>query len=210
MGEQFEQLILTPLESLKPGKLRKVVIIIDALDECGREDDIQLLLYQISRGAGSDSFRWRAFMTGRPELPVRLGIDAIREDVVQRQLELVPEPEMHHDLTCFFNTRFASIRDDFNRLCHADSQLSESWPGQEATQQLVQMAIPLFIFAATVCRFIEDRAWSDPRAQLERILQHATAFSEMDSLEATYLPILSQLTVPTKAAQQNCVMNFIR
>ncbi|KAL2783176.1 hypothetical protein BJX66DRAFT_330783 [Aspergillus keveii] len=64
------------------------------------------------------------------------------------------------------------------------------------------MAIPLFIFAATVCRFIEDRAWSDPQAQLEKILQNATAFSEMDNLEATYLPILSQLTVPSKAAQQ--------
>jgi hypothetical protein len=97
-------------------------------------------------------------------------------------------------------TRFAKIRADFNTLCHADSQLPQSWPGHEATQQLVNMAIPLFIFAATVCRFIEDRAWSDPRAQLEKILQHATAFSEMDNLEATYLQILSQLAVPSEAA----------
>ncbi|KAL2783175.1 hypothetical protein BJX66DRAFT_138218 [Aspergillus keveii] len=114
MGEQFEQLILKPLESVKPGKSRTVVIIIDALDECGSEDDIRRLLYQISRGAKmkADKIRWRAFMTGRPEMPVRLGIDAIRGDVEQRQLELVPEADIHHDLTSFFKTRFASIRDD--------------------------------------------------------------------------------------------------
>lgn len=34
------------------------------------------------------------------------------------------------------------------------------------------MAVPLFIFAATVCRFIEDPAWSDPADQLEKVLQY--------------------------------------
>ncbi|CEL08535.1 hypothetical protein ASPCAL11684 [Aspergillus calidoustus] len=210
MGEQFEQLILRPLEGLKPGKSRTVVIIIDALDECRSEDDIRQLIYQIFRGANmkSDTIRWRAFLTGRPEPPVRLGIGAIRRDIEQRKLELVPEADIHHDLTAFFKTRFAKIRADFNTLCHADSQLPQSWPGHEATQQLVNMAIPLFIFAATVCRFIEDRAWSDPRAQLEKILQHATAFSEMDNLEATYLQILSQLAVPSEAAQQTLEDEF--
>ncbi|KAJ0421236.1 hypothetical protein BJY00DRAFT_110197 [Aspergillus carlsbadensis] len=204
MGEQFEQLILTPLESLKSDKPRTVVVVIDALDECGKEDDVRRLIYQISRGANmkSDTIRWRAFLTGRPELPVRLGIDVIRGNVEQRQLELIPESDIHHDLTSFFKARFASIRDDFNSLCHADSQLAQDWPGHEASQQLVQMAIPLFIFAATVCRFIGHRAWSDPQAQLEKILQQATAFSEMDSLEATYVPILRQLAVSSNAAQQ--------
>jgi Cdc6-like AAA superfamily ATPase len=62
MGEQFEQLILRPLEGLKPGKSRTVVIIIDALDECRSEDDIRQLIYQIFRGANmkSDTIRWRA------------------------------------------------------------------------------------------------------------------------------------------------------
>jgi hypothetical protein len=202
MGEQFEHLVLTPLKSLEPGKLRTVVIIIDALDECEKEDDIRRLTYQISRGAGLTSVRWRAFLTGRPELPVRLGIDVIRGDVERRQLELVPETDIQHDLTSFFRTRFVKIRDDFNRVCHADSQLPQEWPGLDVTQQLVQMAVPLFIFAATVCRFIEDRVWLDPRAQLETFLQHASAVSGMESLDNTYLPILSQLAVPSKAAQQ--------
>ncbi|KAL4901479.1 hypothetical protein BDW74DRAFT_181769 [Aspergillus multicolor] len=210
MDEQFGQLILVPLGKLdsKARKSKAVIVIIDALDECGEEDDIRRLVYQISRGAALDSIQWKAFLTGRSELPVRLGIDVIRGNVEQRQLELVPEADIHHDLTSFFTTRFANIRDDFNRLCHDDSRLPQGWPGNGVTQQLVHRAIPLFIFAATVCRFIEDRAWSDPRAQLGKILHHATAFAEMDNLEATYLPILSQLVVPSKVAQQRLYSEF--
>ncbi|KAL4876172.1 hypothetical protein BJY04DRAFT_223393 [Aspergillus karnatakaensis] len=210
MDEQFDQLILAPLSKLdsQTRKPKTVIVIIDALDECGEEDDIRRLVYQISRGAALDSIQWTAFLTGRPELPVRLGIDVIRGNVEQRQLELVPEADIHHDLTSFFTTRFANIRDDFNRLSHDDSRLPQGWLVNEVTQQLVHRAIPLFIFAATVCRFIEDRAWSDPRAQLGKILHHATAFVEMDNLEATYLPILSQLAVSSKFAQQRLYNEF--
>jgi len=36
------------------------------------------------------------------------------------------------------------------------------------------MAIPLFIFAATVCRFVKDEARSDPAGQLKKVLDYHT------------------------------------
>lgn len=70
-------------------------------------------------------------------------------------------------------------------------QLSADWPGTECVQKLVDMALPLFIFAATVCRFIQDRRVGGPKEQLARILEHQT--SRRSNLDATYLPVLDHL-----------------
>jgi hypothetical protein len=72
------------------------------------------------------------------------------------------------------------------------------------------MAVPLFIFAATVCRFIGDRAWSDPAGQLAKILEYQTRSlgSEIDKLDATYRPILDQLSVGSESAQRSLVQEF--
>ena len=53
------------------------------------------------------------------------------------------------------------------------------------------MAIPLFIFAATACRFIEDKR-ENPKRRLEIVLQYQTA-NQVSKLDRTYLPILNQL-----------------
>ncbi|RDW68812.1 NACHT and WD repeat domain-containing protein [Aspergillus mulundensis] len=212
MGDQFDQLILKPLSLLKsrPGKSTTVLLVVDALDECGREEDIRRLVYHMSRGAGLDSVRWRAFLTGRPEQGVRIGFDAIRGEFEERALHLIPEDVIIHDLTAFFITELRKISDDYNCLCPGDSRLPPDWPGESVIRGLVQTAIPLFIFAATVCRFIGDRAWADPKAQLEKILQYRAAaqLRELDKLDATYLPILSQLNSTNKAAQQSLNVEF--
>jgi hypothetical protein len=55
------------------------------------------------------------------------------------------------------------------------------------------MAVPLFIFAATVCRFVEDLKWS-PKSRLAAILKSQTMSPISDSkLDQTYFPILNQL-----------------
>lgn len=53
------------------------------------------------------------------------------------------------------------------------------------------MAIPLFIFAATVCRFLQDGRLGGPRDQLASILEHQD--SQKSNLDATYLPVLDRL-----------------
>jgi hypothetical protein len=58
---------------------------------------------------------------------------------------------------------------------------------------LTAMAVPLFIFAATVCRFIGDPTWAwNPSAQLATVLKYQ-ATSQASNLDRTYLPVLQQL-----------------
>ena len=61
------------------------------------------------------------------------------------------------------------------------------------------MAVPLFIFAATVCRFVEDEGRSNPAKRLKYVLQYRTEThdskpNKLDKLDMTYLPVLNRLT----------------
>ncbi|KAL2363855.1 hypothetical protein RJZ56_003220 [Blastomyces dermatitidis] len=75
LTEQFEKFILEPLLELT-GRFPKaphLVIVIDALDECEREQDIKAILHHLARTKTIQSINLRIFVTSRPELPIRLG-----------------------------------------------------------------------------------------------------------------------------------------
>lgn len=185
LNEQFKKLILQPLLDLEQStrQMYPIVVVIDALDECERGSDVILQL--LPQVAEVKSISLRFFLTSRPEFSTKLGFRKVsskdRRDLV---LDEIPRPIIEHDISLFLKHKFATIRED--RL------IPPSWPGDDRIQALVEISIPLFIFAATVCRFVEDLAWP-PEDRLEDFLRDpaTTSASEMDR---TYLPILNQLT----------------
>lgn len=196
LREQFDKLVLRPLNQLggNPETPSILTIVVDALDECNRDNDIRLLIHLFSRSKSLEAVRLKVFITSRPELPIRLGFNDIRgiyEDVALHQ---IPEPIIEHNIAVFLGQEFRRIRDDHNYLAFDSQQLPSDWPGEDVIQTLVRMAIPLFIFAATMCRFIKEG--SDPASRLRKFRDYQTTDdSEFDKLEATYLPVLSQLVV---------------
>jgi hypothetical protein len=130
-------------------------------------------------------------VTSRPELPIRLGFKEIKE-YQYLVLHEIPKPIIEHDIAAYLEYELARIRNDYNDSVGQDRQLPSDWPGQAIANVLVDMAVPLFIFAATVCRFIKDRRWGSPEQQLAKILKYQTK-SQKSKLDATYLPILNQL-----------------
>lgn len=213
LKEQFERLVLEPLSKLPTHsvKRRKVVLVIDALDECERDDDIRMIVYLLSRTKTLSSIQVRAFVTSRPEVPIRLGFNEIKGKYQDLVLHDIPQPVIGHDISVFLADKLERIRHDYNSTCRQERRLPPDWPGSSIVQTLVQMAVPLFIFAATVCRFIEDKAWSDPPAQLSKILQYQSSsqHSEIDKLDATYRPVLDELNVHrSKATQRTLAKEF--
>lgn len=69
--------------------------------------------------------------------------------------------------------------------------MSLSWPGKNQIQALVEMAVPLFIVAATACRYIGDER-DNPKKRLDILLKYQNA-PQVSKLDKTYLPILTQL-----------------
>jgi hypothetical protein len=146
----------------------------------------------------------------RPELPIRLGFTVFKGKYQDLVLHEIPKPIIEHDIAAFLHSRFAEIRDGYNALYGGSKQeLLREWPGPEAVNSLVQMAVPLFNFAATVCRFIQELGW-DPCRQLAKVLQYQSRAyqSEIDKLDATYRPVLDRFLVGSEAAKRSVVDKF--
>ncbi|KAL6406404.1 vegetative incompatibility protein HET-E-1 [Ilyonectria robusta] len=188
--EQFERLIMQPLENTPEDARTSVplVVIVDALDECDRDEDVKLLINLFSCTKHLQFPKLRILVTSRPELPIRLGFHAVKDLVLHE----IPSGIIEHDISAFFDHKLAKVKAEYNSSVSKDRHLPFDWPGEENVQRLVKMAVPLFIFATTVCRFLSDRRFGNPNKQLREVL-HLQRESQISQLSATYLPILNRL-----------------
>ncbi|EPS45511.1 hypothetical protein H072_513 [Dactylellina haptotyla CBS 200.50] len=193
LTEQFNKLVLGPLSQLKPpsSQVVRVVAMVDALDECDREQDQQLIVSLLASLRQIKSVETRFFLTSRPELPLRLGFKELPECVYE-ELTLHEERETEQDIELFLRAEFVELR-----VYHS---LPLDWPDEESLQKLVKMAVPLFVFAATACRFIADKNW-DPLEQMKIVLEYQSEW-HVWQLDRTYLPVLHQLITDQSAIMQ--------
>jgi hypothetical protein len=184
LREQFEKLLRDPLLAIEKGRHEIItrVIIIDALDECDREDEIKLILRLLPQVQQLTSIQLRFFLTSRPQLPINLGFKRIADAYQDLVLHDIPGPVIEHDISLYFDDQFSRMRQE--------RSLPSTWPGEAPTKELIKRAVPLFIAAVTLCLFIDDAKWN-PRRRLEAILKDQSVYvSKMDS---TYTPVLKHL-----------------
>jgi hypothetical protein len=183
MKEQFNKLILQPLiasSSENPGlTTQTVMVVIDALDECEKDDDIRLILHLLPQLQKSSLLHLRVFITSRPELEIRFGFSkfSTHKDFI---LHRIAKQVISHDLSLFLHHRLSEIR--------TKRSLSNDWPGNSTIEELVLLSSPLFIFAATICRMFEENSF-DPVEILAEILVSSDNISKLDR---TYLPVLNR------------------
>lgn len=204
--EQFEKLILQPLTATK--RTRALVFVIDALDECERDEDIRLLVHLFTRAKSVPALRLKFFLTSRPELPIRLQFKLAEGAYQDLILHEIPNSIVGRDIRVFLEHELTKIRREYNVSVSKARQLPLNWPDQSNIQVLVEMAIPLFIFAATVCRFLADRKCGNPIEQLDEILQQSR--NKSSQLDATYLPVLNSLLVGLDDEQRDKALQDFR
>lgn len=174
----------------KPSQLTTMIIVFDALYECDNLDDIKLVIYLLSQLQGSASIRLKFLVTSRPELPIQLGFKDIVGQYEAIVLQAIPQPVIKHDITVLLEHDLAEIRRAYNQSVETHRQVPSDWPGADM-QKLVDMAVPLFILAATICRFLRDRRLGRPQDQLQRILNQKG--NQGSHLNTTYLPVVERL-----------------
>ncbi|KAL8306287.1 hypothetical protein RB600_010221 [Gaeumannomyces tritici] len=194
--EQFEKLFLELLDKCKGDIPGPLAIVVDALDECDREEDATALVRLLSKAKEATSIRIRFFVTSRPELPIRLGFKDIDGSYQDLALHEMPEPDIKKDISTFLRSELAEIRRKFNKTILGPG-LPSDWSSPTSFEDLVNMAVPLFILASTACRFIADSNFGDPGKQLDKILEYKGK-GEWSQLYATYLPILDRLLFERK------------
>jgi len=152
-GDQWAHLILGPLTKCRS----PIAVVVDALDECDYKDAAEILeLFKQLKDL--DHVPLRIFITSRPEVS---GFKDIPKAMLD-EVALHEDEGSEHDISLFLEHKLREIKK--NRC-----KERKDWPGKEAIQYLTQRAGKLFIYASTICRFIDVEIYYDE--YLSKILE---------------------------------------
>ncbi|KAL4910827.1 hypothetical protein BDW74DRAFT_172288 [Aspergillus multicolor] len=187
LAEQCRRLIVGPAKKLAGDTASPLVFVIDALDECDREEDVEMIPQLLTMLASVKSkFRLQVLITGRPER-------AVRRDFLQLQ------SHFHHEFD-LFGMDDAVVEQDISLLIEDELNkirsrhgLPHSWPSSqnEVIETLSMKAGSLFIYAKTVCRFIYESPL--PQRALRILVDESSSdhsHSSTAALDQMYLTIL--------------------
>ena len=182
IGKQFLNFIVRPLTAAY-GDTREAtvpVIVLDALDECSDQSLVAELLSMILKY--SQSVPVKFFITSRPEIVVKETFDhpwghsdfilhEVERDIVKADIEL------------------------YIKACLLGRQIKHNscnWPSQAELESLVNMSGTLFIYAATVCKYITQRGSSSmPQRLLDVVSSSLETSGFTKPLDVLYERILS-------------------
>jgi len=198
LSEQWKHLILDPLKKA-PAQSIQLVVVIDALDECDSKDDIQLILKLLAQAKCLETIRLRVLVTSRPETPILLGFHNLPGEAYQDfVLHNIPAPTVNQDISIFFRRKLSSVK--------SKPELSTTpWPDEPTIQQLVDKAAGLFIYAATIYRFIRDDNYT-PEEQLSVILEEdheSPSQSPTKHLDDMYIKLLQHSVVGSQTVRMD-------
>jgi hypothetical protein len=173
---QFQKLFL---DTLSPSKgftaLAPIVLVLDALDECGTLKDREILLTMLSDKSRDLHPNVRFIFTSRAEIDI---FRAFNHQTHIRTLELdITLRDNHCDIQSYFRYRMANI------CARTTLSLGDDWPGEKTIEELTEQASGLFIWASTAMEFVEGY---DPRRRLDILLSVKVATTAQATLDALY------------------------
>ena len=181
LGFQFESLLSA--DALKSVQWfgGPILLIIDALDECGSEADRKILLRVLSKGFSDLPSFIRVMVVSRPEQDIQRAMGS-HLDLRPYALD-IDSVANKDDILEFIRHRLEEIR-------IRDGYLDDQWPGDDKISYLANCAGGLFIWASTACLYIED---GYPSRRLSEFVNKepdgnsSEPFAQLDSLYKTGL-----------------------
>ncbi|KAJ3570486.1 hypothetical protein NP233_g4365 [Leucocoprinus birnbaumii] len=169
---QFEALIIAPFLQLhEQGLLASIpqkVAIIDGLDECDGDAERQAEIVDIIAStalqhASKVPLLWAIF--SRPEHHIVRAFSEFSDPSLLWKVELPVSRDYDGDIMLYF-------RNALHPLPSSASSVQIGWPSEDELGLLVRMVAGLFIYAATVARFImSPYSLQSPQQQLTSVLE---------------------------------------
>jgi hypothetical protein len=184
--QQFKNFILDPLAAVSTNG-RHIIIVLDALDECEQHQHIPNILRLLGKANEAKKVCLRIFLTSRPESQIREEMNNNIPHAQHRDVALDDFLNTERDISTY-------VRHELGEIRRKRVPNDVNWPGEESSQKLVRMAIPLFICAFTLCRFLEDR--DQPAKKQLEILETSRLtgqISKLEQLNIMYTTIFEQL-----------------
>jgi len=182
---QLLTLIVGPLSRL-PNPPSRLLLVIDALDECSVADSGELLIPLLFHLPTIPFVK--VLITGRPEQHITSAL--IPRPGLQLQAVVMHNIEQHimeKDVEIYLRASFAELQERLRRR-----GIEWRWTeGQLKT--LVKRSGKLFVYAVTVYKYISNPKLADPEEQIKIILDAETppnSLSPYADLDALYLQLL--------------------
>ncbi|KAF8689421.1 WD domain, G-beta repeat, partial [Rhizoctonia solani] len=172
---QFERLIVDPLSKINNDIPSNLVVVIDALDECNDQRGVEQVLHLLLKH--SNWLPVKFFVTSRPEAEIYTTMTTHAPLRAAIYLHDIEKSLVSADIELYLKQELSSI---IPELSH------------EVLQQLVDRSGVLFIYAATLVRYICSMASKvDPYQRLRSVLgmtaESGTENSPIDTLYAAVL-----------------------
>lgn len=188
---QFRELIVLPLQEAKTRgqHTKEGVIFVDGLDECDGEDAQCAIVDLITASIRDRStpFTWAFF--GRPEPRIVARFSSSDLSSLCQQVPLPVSRDSDGEIELY-------LRDGFRRIqMQYAIPSSVVWPSEEDIRELVNRSAGLFIYAATVLRYVGEGGTHGPEKQLCTVLSLSAESSENPwfHLDAFYTLIMEQV-----------------
>ncbi|CAE6533922.1 unnamed protein product [Rhizoctonia solani] len=169
---QFEQLLKGPLLQVKDAIPGNLVVVIDALDECDDRNGVELMLDVLFRYAAQVPLKF--LVTSRPE-----------QEIYGKMSAHVRSREVLH----LHDIEKSLVRADIE--LYLKEELSVISPGHDEIERLAQRSGTLFIYAATLVRYISGKRSIDPQKRLRVVLnmelESTKKYAQIDALYAAVL-----------------------
>jgi len=180
---QLRDLLVDPLSATRIS----CVIVIDALDECVDDQPASAILSVLGRLVSKLPLM-KFFITGRPEPRIRSGFRLpLLEPFTQIfLLHEVASTYVKGDIRLYLTEKLTGIAKRRSGL-----DLPEAWPSDADITALVQKSSGLFIFAATVARFVESEH-HEPGERLRLIVSKVddTSYEGASGIDSLYSQVL--------------------
>ncbi|KAF5353454.1 hypothetical protein D9756_008142 [Leucocoprinus leucothites] len=178
LSTQFEDLLVHPLArvNITESDLDGRVVIIDGLDECrGTAAQCEVIeVIATSARKRTTPFLW--FITSRPEDAIIRMMNSVTVSPVCSRIELPVSRAIDHEILTYLTDEFKKIRESYS--------LPESWPSEEVLALLVERGAGLWIYVATVIRFIRDENSYGPKDQLCIVLEFMKGVSTKTGVDS--------------------------
>ncbi|KAF7978970.1 hypothetical protein HWV62_44215 [Athelia sp. TMB] len=175
---QFEAFILKPTQHHELDQI--LIFVIDALDECIRDDLDTDLLAILRDGVANLPPNCRILITSRPTSNIEEFLSG-SSHILTHSMDIY-STENRRDIAMYVD---AQLRDSGIR-----SKMGPDWPDETVIQELKKLAEGLFIWIATICGYL--RTVYKPREKLKTLLsksipERLPAEKKMDSLYSSIL-----------------------
>ncbi|KAJ7772319.1 hypothetical protein B0H16DRAFT_1513057 [Mycena metata] len=165
MKHQFQQLIVEPFQQAQI--LGKVpILVLDGLDECEDNRVQQGILRLLIDAIRAHQLPMRILVASRPEAHIREVLESQATVNIARNLELVPDQMAYDDIRTYLRDEFSRIR--LEALARGE-KLGQVWPSPDILEDFIKKSCGIFIYAATVIRFVDDQ-YQNPQEQLQCVL----------------------------------------